>query len=810
MRALARSCVRAVGAARPAAIVRDALGAAPLDVSLPWSMRPGSRLASTASQPRFGAPGVVAVAAPASGNGGATGPEAGDGTAGDSRALGGGVISPTQGAVCSSEDSSIDGQSSSRPHSDSARLASSDGGAAEDLAEAGLASPGRGRRVFSPLVARRGGGVELPLSWESSRPNASPNAPVLDEVTRLVKAGDAAGAVAHFEGFLARGLEAAGEDGAVPKALYPPMASWRVYLVALRAAGAGLVELRRAKELMAGPFGATPHTAVYVALLEAAGREGDGPAALDLLAEMQRARLEVTTACKLHAAQALLSWGGDGAAALGRVLLDLGDTHLFGATLESYRRLAQRALPELRRARRFSEAAALLRCLETHGEGLRPKVAAELALGASLAGDGAAAAVALDVLLSRALALEPFEARTRGLLLDEGSLLVALRAAASLGDRRLAEVAWASLRLSLDAPTNPSAAALARAKEAGASRRGSRQPAVAAFHALVHALAVSGDLSGALERVAELASVYASHPALAELLSPASALAPLVDVLSMSTATVDDAYFLLEDWAAGHNSGAVADVPSGLRRHGAAARDATGLNLPISVDGDADGPGGGLAGDPAVADGPWTDDGTSEATPAPLTPSGEVSRLAAPRGVGPRPLHVAQLNAIIAACCQLGDLERGFDSLCAAEKLGLDPDAAGFESLAAGCVEVGRADLFREVREMQEAAGIEAGPTWARLCVEMELAAGDLEAALQELDIVGKAASPDLLERVLLRAERAGDDATVAALVARLEAAGYQFDEARELRWRDAGGLARLFGADNFVPRERFFARGRQ
>ncbi len=62
-----------------------------------------------------------------------------------------------------------------------------------------------------------------------------------------------------------------------------------------------------------------------------------------------------------------------------------------------------------------------------------------------------------------------------------------------------------------------------------------------------------------------------------------------------------------------------------------------------------------------------------------------------------KPVHVAMVNCIIAACSQLGDLARAWETYEAMGDLHVEPNIDTYNALAAGCVQHGRADAVDEV-----------------------------------------------------------------------------------------------------------------
>lgn len=62
------------------------------------------------------------------------------------------------------------------------------------------------------------------------------------------------------------------------------------------------------------------------------------------------------------------------------------------------------------------------------------------------------------------------------------------------------------------------------------------------------------------------------------------------------------------------------------------------------------------------------------------------------------PVPIPLINCIIAACGQLGDMPRAWETFDALEKLNLAPSIDTYDALAGGCRQHGQAEIVAKVR----------------------------------------------------------------------------------------------------------------
>eukprot|EP00208_Stichococcus_sp_RCC1054_P000518 CAMPEP_0206143670 /NCGR_PEP_ID=MMETSP1473-20131121/21397_1 /ASSEMBLY_ACC=CAM_ASM_001109 /TAXON_ID=1461547 /ORGANISM="Stichococcus sp, Strain RCC1054" /LENGTH=842 /DNA_ID=CAMNT_0053539177 /DNA_START=163 /DNA_END=2691 /DNA_ORIENTATION=+ len=166
----------------------------------------------------------------------------------------------------------------------------------------------------------------------------------------------------------------------------------------------------------------------------------------------------------------------------------------------------------------------------------------------------------------------------------------------------------------------------------------------------------------------------------------------------------------------------------------------------------------------------------------------------------------AMLNIIIAACAQVGDLTRAFETFEAAPGLGLKPDADSYNALMLGCVRYGQNDSAPKLLGEMRTAGLEPNVRSIEIMVDSAVVAADCDdmmACLQELADRGTAPSINMLQRCVERAERSGDAHALKLLMARLDTQNYKIigAAAKMRRWEEEGGIRMLVGGDRFVSR---------
>lgn len=177
------------------------------------------------------------------------------------------------------------------------------------------------------------------------------------------------------------------------------------------------------------------------------------------------------------------------------------------------------------------------------------------------------------------------------------------------------------------------------------------------------------------------------------------------------------------------------------------------------------------------------------------------------------PVPVALFNLVIAACSQLGDLGRAFQTFEQLPGLNLKPSPATYNALLSGCVATNNQSAFDTVMDRMKEDGVEPDAQTLHLLVDREVVAGDAPAMLQaltKLDDAGINPEAWLLERCVARCERAGNVDELETLLHRLKRAtgsgGWRKSVARtgnwEKRWAGVeGGLGLITGSSRWVSR---------
>eukprot|EP00887_Chlorella_sp_A99_P007544 scaffold28.g7544.t1 len=177
-------------------------------------------------------------------------------------------------------------------------------------------------------------------------------------------------------------------------------------------------------------------------------------------------------------------------------------------------------------------------------------------------------------------------------------------------------------------------------------------------------------------------------------------------------------------------------------------------------------------------------------------------------------VSAAQANLVLAACCQLGDLQRAFETFDALPLLGVQPDADSYNALLQGCVETGEAGAAERVLEEMAAAGVAPNAHTHHLLVDAQarrpgapVVKGDvpgMAAALDSLEAAGHTPKTGLLERCVARCERAGEREAMKPLLERLFRNDYRIVglDAMQRRWASEGGMPMLTGSSRWVSRE--------
>lgn len=172
-----------------------------------------------------------------------------------------------------------------------------------------------------------------------------------------------------------------------------------------------------------------------------------------------------------------------------------------------------------------------------------------------------------------------------------------------------------------------------------------------------------------------------------------------------------------------------------------------------------------------------------------------------------RTVSTAQLNLVVAAYCQMGDLKRAFATFDAFENMGVTPNADTYNALMQGCVELGRVDTCLKVFEQMQEGEVQANSCTHHQLVDACVVMGNVPSmmsALAAMDAAGHTPKLALLERCLARAERAGDREGVHTLLARLFQNDYRIVgvDAKCRRWAPEGGMRMLTGSSTWFSRE--------
>lgn len=137
------------------------------------------------------------------------------------------------------------------------------------------------------------------------------------------------------------------------------------------------------------------------------------------------------------------------------------------------------------------------------------------------------------------------------------------------------------------------------------------------------------------------------------------------------------------------------------------------------------------------------------------------------------PIPLALANCIIAACGQLGDMPRAWETFEALEKLRLTPSMDTYDALAGGCNGHGHADVVAKL--YQEAAAHGLAPTAMTHMHKIKAAVvlQDLPGAMERLEewMSEQPVSSiplEAMDAVVYLAERQGDRRALKALVQRL------------------------------------------
>ncbi|CAL5227400.1 g10355 [Coccomyxa viridis] len=172
------------------------------------------------------------------------------------------------------------------------------------------------------------------------------------------------------------------------------------------------------------------------------------------------------------------------------------------------------------------------------------------------------------------------------------------------------------------------------------------------------------------------------------------------------------------------------------------------------------------------------------------------------------PLCPAMLDCVVAACSQIGDSTRAFETFAAYGNLGMVPGAQAYNAVLQGCIYHGLVDSVPKIVEDMKAAGVEFNALTHSLLVESFVVQNDHQAAADahyEAQAAGNPIRPESFEKLISRCERNGAYDLMQRIYADRSYQGKDtgFDLAKMLRWRwrEVGGLEKLTGGRNFVLR---------
>ncbi|GAB4817192.1 hypothetical protein N2152v2_004238 [Parachlorella kessleri] len=322
--------------------------------------------------------------------------------------------------------------------------------------ESALCSEGRGSRQW-----RR-----EPRS--SGSENTSERASTLyQQLEALSNAGDAVGVRKAFDDVLFPALrqqkaarEAGTADFQFPPALLSPV-NWRLYLLALERSNAHPHLIGQRMHLLHS-LGVPPQVAGYVALLRRAAEGNLGLLAYQKLLEMRDKGLEPTMACYLSAASACLRSEQPGYAKRIFEMIRSANPPCARPQSVQFGKLCMHAIREFARLSRFQYVFDLMDDLEARGLAVPTFLVTDVMHMAAIEGKTEPLlrcvqrleAVQQYFKVANPAGGDPLEV-ARPLKLDEGSLLDVLGVAANKGDAELASATWALLLRSLSLPKCP-------------------------------------------------------------------------------------------------------------------------------------------------------------------------------------------------------------------------------------------------------------------------------------------------------------------------------------------------------------------
>ncbi|KAK9812924.1 hypothetical protein WJX72_005876 [[Myrmecia] bisecta] len=164
-------------------------------------------------------------------------------------------------------------------------------------------------------------------------------------------------------------------------------------------------------------------------------------------------------------------------------------------------------------------------------------------------------------------------------------------------------------------------------------------------------------------------------------------------------------------------------------------------------------------------------------------------------------------NCIIAACAQVGELPRAFETFEALATLGLQPDSNTFNAILQGCLLHGQVDSVPKVLEEMQSLGLMHNRLTHELIMQSHIVTGrtrELVAQFKAMLAAGFQPGIQIMDRAISRCERVGDREGIATFIAALDDRNFKTVGimSKLRRWREEGGIHLLTGLDSYVPRD--------
>ncbi|KAL4857705.1 Pentatricopeptide repeat-containing protein [Chlorella vulgaris] len=689
--------------------------------------------------------------------------------------------------------------------------------------------------------------IYIPRQWHQQG-SYEWEVPLVKELLQAVENGDAAQAKSLFEAALAPLTEAL-QQGTSPAAAGPipgPYA-WKLYFTCLATLNCHARTMSEQLEAMI-KLGVSPQPACYAIALRQMAKQSIGAPAYTTVLRMKDQGMAPTLRCYMYAIESCLRGRTPELSYARRLFDEVASVGVAAhpAQKAEFSKLLMHAVREFCRHRRFGSATVLMQQLEGMGLAVPAFLVADVMHLATLGGDVTALLECLRRLEQATITFQEVpgqgEPITRPMKVEEGLLLGVLEVAASKGNIELAEAAWQLLERSVSLPNTPSNLAAAEdlhqgatqeqqeADEAEAAEHDSEWESsaggrAAAAAAAGEAEAAAGAASGLVADAESQAQAEAQpHAAGGE----AALLARVSAELEASNAAAAEA---AEEISREHRPKVMAGGASWVHPHtveveaAAMASEARGVRLPTLLSHlalvHAYARGGQLEGMLEAVDRlqqayPEEDEAMSYHHGLPMA----VDALA--KGVEQcdsafylleswaeqgRPVSTVQLNLVVAACCQIGDLKRAFETFDAFGALGAAPNADTYNALMQGCIETGDVETALKVFEQMQEAQMEPNAHTHHQLVDAGVVAGDVQSMMRALVVMeesGHTPRLALLERCMARAERAGEAGAVQQLLQRLFRNDYRIVgvEAKVRRWAPEGGMRMLTGSTSWFSRE--------